>query len=130
MLRKIYHFCFFYISFYQLRLSFSQTFASNSTVDNSSSFLHLDIFLAPIRISSEYVFSKVSGCITQKAYRSNEIPPFALFNWFYLCHFLSSYTFCYCWKLTLIYRIMKKSVALNPPTPTFLKLENFVVKFC
>ena len=100
---------------------FSETFAQNSTLDDSGAVppspppSHL--LLPKVLISSKDVFSTLSGLDTKKAYGPDGVPPVVLQNCaseltpclgklFRLC--LSSNVFPSCWKFALIQPVPKK----------------------
>jgi hypothetical protein len=106
---------------------FSQTFASNSTLDDSGTVPPSpppsDLLMPLIKISSRDVLSTLSGLNTQKAYGPDGIPPVILKNCasvltpclgklFRLC--LSTQTFPSCWKYALIQPVPKKGDRAQP----------------
>ncbi|KAK3884497.1 hypothetical protein Pcinc_011235 [Petrolisthes cinctipes] len=106
---------------------FSQTFAFNSTLDDSGSIPPTpppsDLLMPVIRISSKEVYSALSGLNTRKAYGPDGIPPVVLKNCasvltpclgklFRLC--LSFNTFPSSWKFALIQPVPKKGDRSQP----------------
>ena len=100
---------------------FSQTFSSNSTLDDSGSVPPSpppsDVVIPIIRISYEDVLPTLLGLDTQKAYGPDGIPPVVLkkcakvlapclVQLFRLC--LSTKTFPSCWKFALVQPVPKK----------------------
>ena len=106
---------------------FAQTFAVNSTLDDSG---HVpptpppsDYFIPKIKILRNDVFHTLSGLNTRKAYGPDGIPPIVLKNCasvlapcltklFRLC--LSTSTFPSCWKYAYIQPVPKKGDRSNP----------------
>ena len=106
---------------------FTQTFASNSSLDDSGSIPPSppasNLSMPIIKISSADVFSALSGLNSRKAYGPDGIPPLVLKNCasvltpclgklFRLC--LSSGTFPSCWKFALIQPVPKKGDRSQP----------------
>ena len=106
---------------------FTQTFASNSTLDDSGAIppspAPSDSFLPKIKISYRDVLSALTELNTRKAYGPDGIPPVVLKNCaselapclvklFRLC--LSTETYPSCWKSALIHPVPKKGDRSNP----------------
>ena len=106
---------------------FAQTFAKNSTLDDSGlvppSPPPSDYFMLPIKIFRNDVFHALSGLNPRKAYGPDGVPPIVLRNCasvlapclvklFQLC--LSTSTFPSCWKFAYIQPVPKKGDHSNP----------------
>ncbi|XP_063864361.1 uncharacterized protein LOC135102784 isoform X1 [Scylla paramamosain] len=108
---------------------FAQTFAKNSTLDDSGLvplFPPLsDYFMLPIKILRNDVFHAIAGLNPWKAYGPDGVPPIVLLNCasvlapclvklFQLC--LSTSTFPSCWKFAYIQPVPKNGDHSNPQT--------------
>ena len=106
---------------------FAQTFANNSTLDDSGlvppSIPPSDYFMLPIKILRNDVFHALAGLNPRKAYGPDGVPPIVLRNCasvlapclvrlFQLC--LSTSTFPSCWKFAYIQPVPKKGDRSNP----------------
>ena len=106
---------------------FAQTFASNSTLDDSGLIPPSpppSVYIMPsIKISFNDVFYALSGLDSRKAYGPDGVPPIVLKNCasvlapclvklFHLC--LSTSTFPSCWKFAHIQPVPKKGDRSNP----------------
>ena len=106
---------------------FAQTFAQNSTLDDSGlippSLPPSDYIMPFIKISNNDVFYALSGLDSRKAYGPDGVPPIVLKNCasvlapclgklFHLC--LSTSTFPSCWKFAHIQPVPKKGDRSNP----------------
>ena len=106
---------------------FAQTFAANSTLDDSGHFpptyTPSDNFMPIIKILKSEVFFALSGLNPRKAYGPDGVPPIVLKNCasvltpclvklFRLC--LSTSTFPSCWKYAYVQPVPKKGDRSNP----------------
>ena len=120
---------------------FSETFASNSTLDDSGAIPSTpppsNSFMPIIKISSKDVISALSELNTKKAYGPDGIPPAVLKTCaselapclgklFRLC--LSSSTFPSCWKKALIQPVPKKGDPSNPSNYRPIALTSILSK--